>query len=105
MDLLQCKVSISSEKIEIEVLQADTSYIQRETVVYKDICVQLMQRLCQKCDVCVQILLYAPESGLIPLAQDYARVSRDTNYLPITIKRAKRDRSKRTYRVCTQLSC
>ena len=38
----------------------------------------------------------APESGLIPLAQDYAWVSRDTNYLPIVIKRAKRDRAKRS---------
>ena len=31
------------------------------------------------------------QSRLIPLAQDYARVSRDINYLPIIIKRAKRD--------------
>ena len=34
------------------------------------------------------------QSGLIPLAQDYARVSRDTNYQPIIIKRAKQDRTK-----------
>ena len=44
----------------------------RETVVYRD--------------VCVQILSYATESGIIPLTQDSARVSPDTNYLPITIK-------------------
>ena len=49
-----------------------------------------------KCDVCVQILLYAPESGLIPLAQDYAQVSRDTNYMSIMIKRTKRDHANRS---------
>ena len=48
-----------------------------------------MRRLCT-------ILLYAPESGLTPLAQDYARVSRDNNYLPIALKRAKWDRAKRS---------
>ena len=74
----------------------------RETVVYRDVCVQIL------------LYVYAPESGSIPLAQDYARVSRDANYLPIIIKRAKRDRAKRsgcvgldlqTYNIiCTQTS-
>ena len=30
-------------------------------------------------------LEFRPQSGLIPLAQEYDRVSRDTEYLPIII--------------------
>ena len=46
--------------------------------------------------MCTETFVYTYYCMYLEVAQNYARVSRDTNYLPIIIKRAKRDRAKRS---------